>query len=338
MRKRSNLGVLVGLAVVCFVVTVSGQTRDRLPRAQRANGSETLRAFGALAGEVRDLSVVILDDSEIVALGTVIREDGWVVTKASELGWQTVVRLKSGDELVPQQAFVDEDNDLAFLQIEHSFDRRRGAAESKSTGSRGKILVSTGGQDREIKMGILSADRRSIKRVGGALGVQLGRGGLSLGGVQVRAVTESSAAERAGIRAGDIISSVNGKVVLLTEQVQQEVSAHFPGDNVRIVIKRGEMKLDLDVVLGFYSTYFGLIDRNQRLSGATSMRLTGFEEILQHDIPVDVNAMGGPVLDLGGNLIGVNIARSDRVATFAIPIELVDEALSSAEGSHEESE
>jgi S1-C subfamily serine protease len=36
-------------------------------------------------------------------------------------------------------------------------------------------------------------------------------------------------------------------------------------------------------------------------------------------------AMGGPLMDLKGLAIGVNIARSDRVTTFALPSSLVKE-------------
>ena len=38
-------------------------------------------------------------------------------------------------------------------------------------------------------------------------------------------------------------------------------------------------------------------------------------------------AMGGPLLDLEGMALGVNIARSDRVTTFALPSELVLETI-----------
>ncbi len=32
---------------------------------------------------------------------------------------------------------------------------------------------------------------------------------------------------------------------------------------------------------------------------------------------------GGPVVDLSGNVVGINIARADRVATYAVPAEAV---------------
>ena len=39
-------------------------------------------------------------------------------------------------------------------------------------------------------------------------------------------------------------------------------------------------------------------------------------------------AMGAPLLNLEGLALGVNIARSDRVTTFALPHELVTKTIS----------
>jgi serine protease Do len=41
--------------------------------------------------------------------------------------------------------------------------------------------------------------------------------------------------------------------------------------------------------------------------------------VLQHDLPLKPRDMGSPLLDLNGNCIGLNIARVDRVTTFALP-------------------
>ena len=37
--------------------------------------------------------------------------------------------------------------------------------------------------------------------------------------------------------------------------------------------------------------------------------------------------MGGPVFDLQGRAIAVNIARADRITTFALPVERFRDAL-----------
>lgn len=308
-----------------------GAEREKLPGRLRTNGKETLLAVADLAERVRSVTVTILDDEEVVALGTVVRSDGWVATKASEVGWKTLVRLSDGSELIPQTVIVDQDNDLALLKLAQGFDRllETGSNEPRP---RGKFLLAPGDEKGQLKLGIVSANRRSIERVGGALGVLLGPQGLSVGGVEVQEVYEDTAAAKAGILQGDVIRSVNEKSVLLREQVIEEVGAHHPGERIRLALKRGDASLDLEVVLGFRSTYFRHLDRNQRLSGETSTRSSGFHDIVQHDIPVDVNAMGGPLVDLEGRLVGVNIARSDRVSTYALTVALVQQILSGIDG------
>ena len=59
-------------------------------------------------------------------------------------------------------------------------------------------------------------------------------------------------------------------------------------------------------------------NRNLKMSGPVSARRAGFEEVFQHDSPVAPDSMGGPVVNLRGQVIGMNIARSDRVTTFAL--------------------
>ena len=299
-----------------------GAEREKLSRRLRANGSTTLNAVAELDSRVERFTVSIVDGDETVALGTVVDEGGWIVSKASELGWKTEVRLPDGTQLIPTTVMVDEENDLALLRVGHEFEFAP-SLELGALEDRGRILVAPATTRQRVKMGIVSANARAVERVGGALGVVLGRQGAGFGGVEVREVVKESAAANAGILAGDVIRSVNEKVVLLTEQVIQEVAAHNPGDNVVIDLQRGGESLKLDVILGFRSTYFGHFDRNQRLSGKTSTRLAGFQEIMQHDIPINVDAMGGPVLDLDGNVVGINIAKADRVSTYALPASFV---------------
>ena len=49
--------------------------------------------------------------------------------------------------------------------------------------------------------------------------------------------------------------------------------------------------------------------------------------ILQHDLPLPKNSMGGPLFNLQGECIGLNIARVDRVTIYA-PSSQVLETLS----------
>ena len=333
MKQKQQAGVAIGffsfLVGSFCVFSVGGNAEEltKLPRSLRANGSETVSAIRTGLGDsLKASTVAILDDDKVVALGTILGSDGLIVTKASELGWQTSVRLPSGKEVIPEAVEVDPGNDIALLHLNQEmvgFSRN----DHESISSRGTFLVSPATSRMKTKIGIVGANGRSVERVGGALGVLLGRESLSAGGVRIETVYEDTAAEQAGIKDGDIISGVNDTVVILRSEVIESIAKHNPGDNVVVKLKRGDEKIELNVVLGYRTTYFNFHDRNQRLSGKTSPRRSGFERVIQHDIPVDVDSLGGPLVDLRGNLVGVNIARADRVTTYAIPLSLLNEIL-----------
>ena len=321
-------GWIVAALLFCSVPCPTAQeTPGKLPRADRINGSRTLGALEELEETVRAVTVGILDGDEIVALGTVVRGDGVILTKASELGWATRVRLADDRKVTPVEVIVDPDNDLAILRLEERFDSVVRFSDPAAL-ERGHFLASPVGREARVSLGIVSADSRIVKRQGGVLGIRLGRS-FPQEGVEVAGVEEETGAARAGIRNGDIIHKVQGTEVREAAELIGIVTSHFPGESIAVEIKRGDRILALDVVLGYRSDYFGHLDRNQRMSGETSIRMTGFDRVLQHDIPIDVRSMGGPVADLRGRFFGINIARPDRVAGYVLPGSLLREILAS---------
>ena len=63
------------------------------------------------------------------------------------------------------------------------------------------------------------------------------------------------------------------------------------------------------------------------MSGPVSKRKDNFPMIIQHDLPLPPEAMGGPVLDINGKAVGLNMARVDRVTTYALTAKIVQESL-----------
>ena len=68
-------------------------------------------------------------------------------------------------------------------------------------------------------------------------------------------------------------------------------------------------------------------DSNDLISGGFSKRRDDFPMVLQHDTPSRFTLMGGPLLNLRGELIGMNIARVNRAENYALPISVVQESL-----------
>jgi len=82
-------------------------------------------------------------------------------------------------------------------------------------------------------------------------------------GIVVRMVQDGSAADKAGLRSGDIILQLNGTVVNDTGRFRNEVSANPPGTEIRLRILRDGKKIDLTAKVG------SLDEAENETSGAT---------------------------------------------------------------------
>src|SRR5439155_21464335 len=65
----------------------------------------------------------------------------------------------------------------------------------------------------------------------------------------------------------------------------------------------------------------------ERMGSDLSNRRGGFPFILQHDTVLKPKDCGGPLVDLDGKVVGINIARAGRTESYAIPSEKVQALL-----------
>ena len=66
-------------------------------------------------------------------------------------------------------------------------------------------------------------------------------------------------------------------------------------------------------------------NRNDMMSGQFSERRSDFPRVVQHSILGNKWSVGGPLIDIEGRCIGMNIARANRAESFAIPSEELQE-------------
>ena len=88
-----------------------------------------------------------------------------------------------------------------------------------------------------------------------------------------------------------------------------------PNMPVLAKVRRNSQQFEATITLGARPRSFGA----RCGSDAKSLRRDGFPSIFCHDATLEPDKCGGPVVDLDGNWLGVNIARNSRVRTFAIP-------------------
>ena len=83
----------------------------------------------------------------------------------------------------------------------------------------------------------------------GFLGVQI-RQGPNGGGLEVVRVVEGAAADKAGLKAGDVIMQFEGEAVGTAPEFVKVVGARKAGDKVKLQISRVGRTEDVKVVLG----------------------------------------------------------------------------------------
>ena len=295
-----------------------------LPSTQRTDGRAVMAAFADASKVANQCKVSIMDGVKVLCICTLITDDGLIITKYSEIKEaRQPFRIAGNDRRLHRGRLIAQDikTDLALIKsdIHYPSSIEWGTTEDLEIGH-----WLTAGVDARpgIRCGIVSAYIREIPKAGGALGIQMGEEGRDNGGVTVDLVTPDSPAQKAGLRRGDIIYAFDKKEVLTREKLRATVQAH-PGEKVVLSIVRDGQKQDIDVTLGYFTAVFGLRERNLKMSGSVSKRRGGFGTVIQHDITMTKTDIGGPLLSLDGKLLGINVARANRVEFYAIPAERV---------------
>ena len=311
---------------------IEREPAETLHQVERLNGSlVTDIVAGVITDQMQSILPVETTNGKLVALSVAIASEGFLISKASELEGVEVGRLmrripKLG--LVPAKMVqMQKENDLALLKVDAAVEPIEWA--ESTTLKTGFFVCAIADARGAVRVGIVSASLRPIDREGGVIGVLLNRraGDSRNGGALITKVFDGSGAGEAGMKSGDIILSVAGKIVHSPEDVTEIVTTFDVGESVEIVVERrvgGKVKRhSLEVALGYRREVLEKLDRNQVLSGASSNRRAGFENVIQHDIPLGPEAMGGVLFTIEGKAIGMNIARRDRVTTYALPAEVI---------------
>lgn len=313
------------------VILAAAQTlpaQNTLPADLRINGKIVWKAFEPQRQVLQASSAVIYTDgrSRIMKIyGTVVTEDGYILTKASEIEGAPNLSLRIGAELYRDVELVDVDPewDVATLKITPASPLTPVRLGDASDAAQGTWVISNGSttrSQRRVKVGVLGASTRevaSVKRV--ILGVVLGGDGD--GGLTLDKVAKDGGAAKAGLKKGDILRQVEGEKLTGRGQLLKILKGKKPGDKVAVQVERGGETKAFEVELKA-APGAKRMTRNDQMSGgkfSLSRRRSDFPRVMQHDTPLIKDRVGGPLLNLDGKCIGMNIARASRVATFAIP-------------------
>lgn len=294
--------------------------RDRVPHALERQHPRLLQGLSPVIRRVNAGTVRIFDGSRQVALGMVVSPEGHILTKWSEVEGvvSPVCRAADGRVFAATPVTRNQANDVALLKIE------AGALPpvvwSDQQPRAGAFVITPHAARLPLAMGVYSNPPRSlVNRNQAWLGV---RPANHPSGVRVLEVTADSAAEQAGLLANDILVTIDGRPVSDVQSLVNEIRQHAAGDQLRIEYLRDGQSLDVTVTLAGRNVGGPSADRFDQMEtfGAIqSRRRDGFPLVFQHDTPLVPEQCGGPVTNLRGEVVGMNIARGGRVASYAIP-------------------
>jgi serine protease Do len=303
--------------------------------------------------------VHVLDGAVEVALGLIVDTDGYVITKQSLVSMTNRLKcrmrfLNSNTKMVYDARIVASSakHDLALLKI----DAKRlptipwnTQAESVSLG---RIVASL--EVEPLSFAVIGANASAdpltsevIPQI--LLKVNAGpHGEAVIGGFpEHRADLD---AFRDLVKSGDVLVRLNGLLTPTPEEYgrvsdrliyarrgadgpidyNRPADNSFAGDPVILTIRRDGHVLDVRIV----KVNPGDRNRLDAYLRPVSLRRQGFPAVFVHDGRLSPSQCGGPVVSLAGEVVGLNIARTDDTRTLAIPAgvlkEVVDHLLAQA--------
>jgi len=296
----------------------------RLPRNRFRNGEEVLRAFAAVSAATRDSIVKLNVDGETVVLGAVVDATGLALTKASELKPGKLTCWLATDQEVPAELVgTDAEEDVALVRVQARGLKPIRWAEGEV--GIGQWAITPGIAETPHAVGIISALPRRIRPPRAFIGVQFDfRTSLP----KIEALMPGLSAEKVGLKPGDLIKAINSTPVTNREQVAEILREFRDGQTVKLSLQRATNQFEAELRMttpkpGELVPGFGPPRGGTRLSGEVSQRAEGFEQAIEHDSVLPPWLCGGPLVNLEGEAIGLNIARAGRVTTYALPARLV---------------
>ncbi len=283
-----------------------------------------LSIFEPVIATASSSTVKIMSGRRQLALGIVVDTDGYVLTKASELKGSISCKLPDGRQATASVIGVDKDTDLAMLRVHvdglHAVQWSDGA-----TPTVGQWLANPNGKSSKLEVGIVSVNSREIPPSRPIIGINMDMK-YDKGGVKITRVESPSPADTANLFPGDVITHIDDVEIESIDTVHKTMGQFDPGDRVLLTVKRGTKELKIKITLGESDKISPMHNRSNqqnRMGSTPSRRRKDFPLAFQHDSMLSAITCGGPVVDLSGRVVGVNIARAGRVASLSLPVETV---------------
>lgn len=284
------------------------------------NADQVKESFHDILEAASEATVEVLKSGTVVALGTIV-DKRLILTKASEVdGRRLKCRFRNSRSFKVEKVAELRSHDLALLRASRDLPTVR--LRATTIPKPGALLASSGLNVWPLAVGVASAKPVDIPSEG-KLGIRM-EGDLP----KVSRLIPGSGAESAGMRRGDLIAAVDGQQIKTALDLINIVKGRLPGDVLTLSVKRNGVLQEYSVALVRHSDLDeALAEFRDFIGGERSSRRTGFDKVLQHDSVISHRHCGGPVVDINGKFVGINIARAARTSSYLLPASEVRTAL-----------
>ena len=293
--------------------------------------NEFVKIFEPVVASVNESTLTVVSGKRPIALGTVVDSNGLILTKASEMRGSIGCKLNDGTILDAKVIGIDPATDLALLKVDAENLNVAQWSDDTTPVTGRWVATPKGTVDGQPTIGVVSVNSREIPPSKPFIGIQM-RNEPNDGGVVITMIVADSPADRANLWVNDLITSIDGEPVKNNESVRDQLGNYDVNDRITLGVQRGEKKMEIRLTLGekdkIAPEYKRSILQNS-MGSILSRRRKNFPDAFQHDSMLTSKTCGGPVVDLSGKIVGINIARSGRVESLAIPAYLAREIVES---------
>lgn len=279
--------------------------------------------------------VAIFEDEKPIIYGTVINKDGLILSKASELGANLFCKI-DGEMLPATLLATDEKTDLAILSVDATDLIPVQWSDSKlKSGTwlysrvaeidNGLDGSSIGSFSHEAPIPRNHSSLHSPERQT-TMGVVLEHSSNSC---KIAAIVPESPITKTDAKRLDTITHIDGVEVPNRNALTALLEKHSSGDEIELTLQRGEQIITTELSL---SASYSRASQTESVNSTDpnflpSIRSYGFEKVIIHDSPVTYWQCGGPLQNLKGEVFGINIAHHSKGVNYALPVDVIREAV-----------
>lgn len=320
LKPRSWMLLVLALVFAHSAVMADDDGPVQLRETFLLTGKSLLKAFETVANRSHQSTVAFTAKDEQMGLGVIVDSSGWIVTKASQIAEAQACKLSDGRKVSFDYVGYHPQHDLALVKV----DAKRLTPLNWSTEEPqlGDWLISVGASQKVEGAGVMSAPRRKIPRaeIYGVLGIELARDQTAT----IQRVFPNSGALRAGLKPSDLVLSIDALEIATGIDLIRTIRRYRPGDTLTLTIRRETEELKVPVTLTHpFGDFLSRIAFQKQMGGELSFRRDDFADVYQHDTVLAPEACGGPVVNVDGEAIGINIARAGRTESYILTTDVI---------------